>query len=279
MRHCPAKAVALTPPLNRQVTCQSLGDPIGDQNRERRAVLGVANRESARRPSPGGLDLFTGGRLERESLLRNQVVERDLDGGDSLKRLAVMEGDDLEQHPTLRIDLQPVAVGATTELVELKRGRMAARIAPARNRRSGNRLAPGHAAATNHGERQRPQQRRRIQHEPERFPDTAAHLRVILVAGRAVSLIPGPPQLSVAHSHRHRPVDHPRAPREPDHQPARRARPPRAPPKRAPRVAKCDTSPRPIAPEHPLDEVTPRVRPADGRRGPASRARRTQGQD
>ena len=172
-----------------------------------------------------------------------------------------MEGDDLEQHPTLRIDLQPVAVGVTPELVELKWRRMAARITPARNRLSGNRLAPGHAPATNHGERQRPQQPRRIQHEPERFPDTAAHLRVILVAGRSVSLIPGPPQLSVAHrvgtvlrttlvlfaSPTISPPDAQDSPR-------------------APRVARCDKSPRPIEREHPPDEVTPRVRPADGRR-------------
>src|SRR5438132_1454067 len=53
--------------------------------------------------------------------------------------------------------------------------------------------------ATDEAELQRTEQWRRIEHDRQPFPDPAADARVVLVAGSAHALIPGPPHLPVPH--------------------------------------------------------------------------------
>jgi hypothetical protein len=127
------------------------------------------------------------------------VIELDPDDGDSLKRLAVTERNDLQQHSTLSIDLQPIAVSARSQLVKPKQPRTATDIDSAWHGLGRHSVSPGHTATTNDGEPQYPEQGRRVQHEQELLPDTAAYMRILLIADGAAPLIPGPPQLPVAH--------------------------------------------------------------------------------
>jgi hypothetical protein len=109
--------------------------PLGNQDGERRVLLGFGEREALRpRPCSDWPDFLACWRLEAEPLVRDRVIERDLDGGDLVEGLAVSESDDFEQHPALLVDLKPVAVSAAAELVQLEGPGSAARVGRARSR-------------------------------------------------------------------------------------------------------------------------------------------------
>jgi hypothetical protein len=99
-----------------------------DQDGERRALLRVGQGQVHQAvASRGRLDLLARWWLKSESLGRDAMIERDPVGCDPLKRLTVTRRGDLQQDPTVGVDLKRVAVGTGPELIKLKRARALAR--------------------------------------------------------------------------------------------------------------------------------------------------------